>query len=110
VRVPHASVLRVGICVMRKRLNRYCGRGHLHFLAFRYQGEAGQVIIDSVGGQNPGDNRPKLPHANPACRAPQFISRLGVRATRPGHANLPIGGSQDAIQENGVPGICTKHS
>jgi hypothetical protein len=27
-----------------------------------------------------------------------------------GHANLPIGGLQNAIQEDGVPGIYTKHS
>src|SRR5260221_8864957 len=33
-RVPHASVLRVGGCVMPKGLKRYYGRGHLHFLTF----------------------------------------------------------------------------
>jgi putative transposase len=32
--VPHASVLRVGVCVMPKGLHRYYGRGHLHFLTF----------------------------------------------------------------------------
>jgi hypothetical protein len=29
---------------------------------------------------------------------------------RSGYANLPIGGLQDAIQENGVPGIAAKQS
>src|SRR6266852_8585582 len=33
-RVPHASVLRVGVCPMPKGLKRYYGRGHLHFLTF----------------------------------------------------------------------------
>src|SRR6266849_3129043 len=33
-RVPHASVLRVGISLMPKGLKRYYGRGHLHFLTF----------------------------------------------------------------------------
>src|SRR5713101_7580683 len=32
--VPHASVLRVGGCLMPKGLKRYYGRGHLHFLTF----------------------------------------------------------------------------
>jgi putative transposase len=32
--VPHASVLRVGVCVMPKSLKRYYGRGDLHFLTF----------------------------------------------------------------------------
>jgi REP element-mobilizing transposase RayT len=31
-RVPHASVLRVGVLVMPKGLKRYYGRGDLHFL------------------------------------------------------------------------------
>jgi hypothetical protein len=31
-----------------------------------------------------------------------MLSELLVHA---GHANLPIGGSQNAIQENGVPGL-----
>jgi hypothetical protein len=47
---------------MQKGLNRYCGRGHLHFLTLNCEGEARLVTIDSADGQNPGDNRPK-PHA-----------------------------------------------
>src|SRR6266571_9018118 len=34
MRVPHASVLRVGVCTMPKGLKRYYGWGHLHFLTF----------------------------------------------------------------------------
>src|SRR6266705_1645310 len=34
MRVPHASVLRVGVCTMPKGLKRYYGHGHLHFLTF----------------------------------------------------------------------------
>ena len=34
MRVPHASVLRVGVCIMPKGLQRYYGHGHLHFLTF----------------------------------------------------------------------------
>ncbi len=33
-RVPHASGLRVGVCIMPEGLKRYYGRGHLHFLTF----------------------------------------------------------------------------
>ena len=33
-RVPHASLLRVGVLVMPKGLKRYYGRGDLHFLTF----------------------------------------------------------------------------
>src|SRR6266852_9017026 len=33
-RVPHASVLRVGVSLMPKGLQRYYGQGHLHFLTF----------------------------------------------------------------------------
>src|SRR6267154_3902864 len=32
--VPHASGLRVGVCLMPEGLKRYYGRGHLHFLTF----------------------------------------------------------------------------
>ncbi len=32
--MPHASVLRVGVCIMPKGLKRYYGDGHLHFLTF----------------------------------------------------------------------------
>ena len=32
--MPHASVLRVGVCVMPKSLKRYYGRGHPHLLTF----------------------------------------------------------------------------
>ena len=34
MRVPHASVLRVGVLLMPKGLKRYYGRGDLHFLTF----------------------------------------------------------------------------
>ena len=63
--MPHASALRVGVCVMRKRLNRFCGRAHLHFLTLSCEEEAGLVTIDSAGGQNYGDNGTKTPTRKP---------------------------------------------
>jgi hypothetical protein len=41
---------------------------------------------------------------------PEFRSQCGNCGLKPGNANLPIGGSHDAIQENDVPGIAVKQS
>ena len=39
---------------------------------------------------------------------PEFPGRFGNLGLNSGYANLQIGGLQDAIQENGVPGIAPK--
>jgi hypothetical protein len=41
---------------------------------------------------------------------PEFRSYAADLGLKSGHANLPIGGFLDAIQENGVPGIAVQHS
>src|SRR5713101_6773940 len=49
-RVPHASVLRVGGCLMPKGLKRYYGRGHLHFLTFSCHRRL--PLLNTIGARN----------------------------------------------------------
>src|SRR5882762_3022045 len=60
-RVPHASILRVGVWILT-------------------------FTIDPVSRQELGTTRPEAPHVSPTCGAPKFISPLGVHATRPRHS------------------------